>query len=85
MITREVLDKTCRELAPRLDATLHAQTGERMGFLVFLFNFGDPGDDSYLSYVSNAQRDDMIKVVEQWLARQKAGLATDPLGPRIRG
>lgn len=85
MIAREVLDKTCRELAPRLDATLHSQLGERVGFAVLIFNFGEPGDDQFISYVSNAQRDDMIKVLKQWLARQEVGLASDPRGPKARG
>ena len=85
MIGREVLDKTVRELAPKLDATLHAQLGERMGFTLFIFNFGEPGEDDFVSYISNAQRADMIKTVEQWFARQKAGITTDPLGPKVRG
>jgi hypothetical protein len=82
-VGRKDLDRVCLEIAPRLAATLHSQLGERMGFTLFIFNFGDPGKDDFVAYVSNTQREDMIKAVEQWLARQKAGLTTDPPGPKL--
>lgn len=84
-VQRKDLDRVCREIAPRLDATLHAQVGERMGFALLIFNFGEPGEDEYVAYVSNTQREDMIKAIEQFLARQKVGLTTDPPGPQARG
>ncbi len=79
-IPRKQLDETCRLLAPRLDATLHAQHGVKTGFVLMVFDFGDGG---HLAYVSNAQRDGMIGAVREWLARQEAGLMTDPPGPKV--
>lgn len=53
-----------------------------MGFALFVFDFGERGN---LAYCSNAEREDMIKTVEEWLAKQQAGLTTDPPGPRGQG
>jgi len=39
----------------------------------------------YLAYVSNVNREDMIKTVKEWLARAESGLMTDPPGPRAKG
>lgn len=82
MPTRFQLKDSARLLAPHLDKALAEAHGERIGFVVFLFDFGSDGS---LAYISNAQRPDMIKAVEEWLARQKSGLESDPLGPRAEG
>ena len=39
------------------------------GFILMCFNFGQQGN---LSYVSNAHRDDTIRVLREWLKRQGA-------------
>lgn len=60
--------------------------GFRIGVAFFLFRFsGDGPGDSNTCYGSNAQREDMIKAVREWLDRQEAGLISDPLGPRAQG
>jgi len=74
-----------REAAIRLthaaDVALTGYLGQRVGFAVFVFDFGDGGN---VGYASNAQRDGMIAAVREWLARQDAGLESDPLGPRAK-
>ena len=76
------LEGAMQPLAAALDNALPDLVGtdERVGFLVMLFEFGKEG--GYLAYASNGDRDDMIKTVEEWLARAKTGLMTDPRGPR---
>lgn len=78
-LTREALEQSARKIAGELDQALAAVHGQRVGFTLFLFGFGAHEN---IAYISNSQRADMIRTVEEWLARQKAGLATDPPGPR---
>lgn len=40
------------------------------GFALFIFEFGAT---SRINYISNAQREDMMKAVSQWLAQQNEG------------
>lgn len=82
MIDRRKLALASQQVAASLDRALPQMLGttERVGFVVFLFDFG--GDGSNLAYISNGTRETMISAVREWLARQEAGLATDPPGPR---
>jgi len=79
MITRQQLETEARTLMGYLE---HKFGRQKVGLMLLVFEFGDQGN---LAYISNAQREDMIAVVEEWLARTKAGLATDPPGPRGEG
>ncbi len=80
--SREQLEQSARRLAQAIDEALNEKRQQgRVGFALFLFDFGEGGN---LSYVSNAQRADMVKNVEEWLGRQRAGLVTDaPDGARL--
>ena len=60
------MEAEARTLAKLLDKGLQGQFGERMGFTLFLFTF----DGSELTYISNAQRPDMILAIKEWLAKQ---------------
>lgn len=56
-----------RELGRQLKAELEdTTTGPPMGFALWIFDFGDGG---FLSYVSNARREDMIKMLREHLKR----------------
>jgi hypothetical protein len=77
-ITRQALEQLSREL---LGYAIH-KLGKSIGVTLFVFDFGDRGN---CAYISNSNRDDMIGVVKEWLAREEAGLATDPPGPRGEG
>jgi hypothetical protein len=68
---RKKLEERSRAVARRITEAL--PTGA--GFALFVFDFGAKGN---LAYVSNAKRDDMIAAVKEWLAKQEAGVFTDP-------
>ena len=78
MITRYALERLSREL---IGYAIH-KLGKHVGVTLFVFEFGDRGN---AAYISNADRADMIAVVKEWLAREEAGLVTDPPGPRAQG
>jgi hypothetical protein len=58
----------CEEKLRALWARLAPMLPPGIGVALFLFDFGDTGG---LAYVSNAQRDDMVRVIEEWLAKVK--------------
>lgn len=60
---RAAIDAARRELPPGVGVTL------------FAFDFGGGGG---LAYISNAQRDDMVIAVREWLATQGQGRRTKP-------
>lgn len=74
-ITRQDLEELQREL---MSYAIH-KLGEDIGITLVLSTFGESG---YMSYISNVDREDMIKCLEEWIAKVKAGLSTDPLGPK---
>ena len=81
-LRRDELESTVRAVADALDCAMPEMLGERVGFVVMLSEFHAGG---YLAYVSNVNREDMIKTVKEWLARAVSGLMTDPPGPRAKG
>ncbi len=83
-ITRQQLRHDCMIIAPGLDQALAEKHGQRVGFVLMLFDFTDErGGDGSLAYISNADRAGMIGAVKEWLARQEAGVTSDPPGPKI--
>lgn len=81
-IGRKALEGSQRELMRMLELELHRMFGRKVGCTLFLFDFGDGGN---IAYISNAEREGMIGTVREWLARQEAGLTTDPPGPKVEG
>ncbi len=67
-VTPEQLEVACKKVGQALEETLPKLVGvdERLGFAVFLFDFGDRGS---IAYVSNAKRNDMITAVKEWLVQ----------------
>jgi hypothetical protein len=63
---RLALERRVRELAELLEREVPRTTG--VGFALFLFDFGAGGA---ISYISNAQRETMVRTVREWLARQE--------------
>ena len=49
-------------IAQDLDKELQRVNGEKLGFAVFVFEFGKPG---IANYISNAPREDMITALEE--------------------
>ncbi len=56
------LEADARKLADQLRAQLPAN----IGFTLFLFDYGDTGN---MTYISTAQRDDMVEVIRNWLKK----------------
>lgn len=64
-IDRAILDEINAKLAPAIGATLHEMAGEKLGFVLFTFKFGGPGEDA--AFISNADRDDLKAAVKELL------------------
>jgi hypothetical protein len=64
------LEEQARDIAGMLDHGMNP-TGERkVGFALLMFAFGDAPQPA--TWISNADRGDMIRAVEEWLERAKA-------------
>lgn len=61
---RDEIEAKCRELAPIIDRRLPPGCG----FALLIFNFGERGG---MAYISNAERESMIKGIEEWLQSVK--------------
>jgi len=67
-LTLEEMEVQGREIARALTGALPAQTG----FAVMLF---DLGEGKNLTWISNARREDMVKVLDEFKERLKHGAA----------
>ncbi|HEU5276808.1 MAG TPA: hypothetical protein VFU97_24340 [Xanthobacteraceae bacterium] len=66
MTRREELEAICAMLGKSLADELNdTTTGPPMGFLLMLFDFGPKG---FNAYVSNANREDMIRLLREQIA-----------------
>ena len=63
---RLILEQECRRLA---DVVKRELPPGQQGFGLFLFDFGAGGN---IAYVSNADRQDMIRAMREWIERQEA-------------
>lgn len=64
---REPLE-TAEVYAQRLARILKSAMPQGWGFLLFLVSFGEKG---FTTYVSNCDREDAIRMVEEWLKTVK--------------
>jgi hypothetical protein len=60
------LEKVTREIGGIIGDAVRQTAGPGVGFCLMLFDFGPRGA---LSYLSNAERDDMIKVLDEFKTR----------------
>jgi hypothetical protein len=69
-VTPAQLEAPLKQIAKALEEALPKMVGvaERVGFAVFLFDFGPKGS---MAYVSNASREDMMAAVCEWLDLQE--------------
>lgn len=65
-LNRQQLEETCRGYADAFRDVVP----DGVGFTIFLFDFGTGGNTAY---VSSADRADMVRLIEEWLRRQKGG------------
>jgi hypothetical protein len=71
-VTREELENLIRGFASALEQSLHELTGQKIGYCLMLFDFGDSGS---LAYGSNADREDMIKTLAEFRQKLQASRA----------
>lgn len=65
--TREELELICKMMGKALhDEISNKSTGKPFGFLLLMFDFGP---DGFCAHVSNARREDMIKLLREHLAK----------------
>jgi len=69
--------KVAREIAELLGDVVHTQSDGKFGYALFIFDFGENGS---CSYMSSADRAGVLGMIKEWVARQEAGLYTDPPG-----
>lgn len=72
------LETTAREIARLLDGCIQRSMHVRCGFAFLLFSFEGPE----MTWVSNADRVDMVKALRELLARWEAGTADELSRPR---
>ncbi len=46
---------------------------ERVGFALFMFDFNEKG---WMTYASNATREDMLEALKEFIAKEEAGIVT---------
>lgn len=70
----ESLETICRDIGRLIQG---AMPGTGVGFALLMFDFGGGG---HLTYVSNAQREDMIKALYECIANLQHGLDQPHVG-----
>jgi hypothetical protein len=65
MQMRLLLERQCRSIAEALRPVMPAG----IGFILFLSDYGERGN---VAYVSTIERDDVIKLLHEWLDREDA-------------
>jgi hypothetical protein len=67
---QEEYKQVMNSLGRLLDGVLNPGTGpKRTGFALLVFPFGQPNGEHRSNYVSNANRDDMIATLKEFIAR----------------
>jgi hypothetical protein len=75
----EELERQAREIGRVLKRVLDGTFGARaVGFALLLFDYGEGG---HMTYVSSADRQDMIKALEEALGHLRAGTDSPPVPP----
>jgi len=84
-VTQERLEKQAREIASAMDVAINGDVpkAERLyGFALLMFSFGDPPQPA--TYISNGEREDMIRAIEEWLSRIKGQEPASPPADPLR-
>lgn len=67
------IESRARAIAKLLDTQIHATTTEKYGFALLIFSFQGPE----LTYISNAERADMIQALRELLEKWETGNMSD--------
>jgi hypothetical protein len=79
MIPLADLEQTARDIGGVIAEAIRKSRGHgKVGFALMLFDFGAGGNSTY---VSNAERQDMILALEELLGHLKAGTDAPPIPP----
>lgn len=79
----ERIEAAARGMADSIDHALDQAMegdGQRVGFALFLFTFGEGG---WMTYVANAKREDMIASVLEFVGRQEVQPEVQAIEERI--
>jgi len=68
-----------RDIGRLLDKSLNPNGVKVTGFVMLMFDFGIPAPTSRISYLSNAQREDMLCAMKEFIANAE-GRVTDETG-----
>ena len=66
------MEATCREIGHMIGGAIDSIGDEHHGFALMVFSFDGPE----FTWISNAQRDDMIRALEEFIAKYRSGEAT---------
>lgn len=75
---RELVEAVTKKILSRVRDDLDFLKSHGYGVTIFAFTF-EPGA---MAYISTSDREDMIRMLKEWIAYQEAGLTTEPRGPR---
>lgn len=73
MNQEEIVKSKLQEIARKVDNELP----EDFGFIVLTFKFNAKPDTAQMMYVSNANRDDVIKAMEEFIQKTKGNYGND--------
>lgn len=64
------MEKSARHIGDVLKAYLQDQFGGKVGFTLFLYDFGEGGT---MTYLSTSQRGDMIRALREFIEKHETG------------
>lgn len=70
--TNEFVKSKMQKIAKKVDEELP----NGYGFVVLAFNFGE-GKDNEMMYVSNANRQDIVKAMKEWIKKIEENFGND--------
>ena len=73
MNQEEIVKSKLQEIARKVDNELP----EDFGFIVLTFKFNAKPDTAQMMYVSNGNRDDVIKAMEEFIQKTKGNYGND--------
>ncbi len=69
----EIVKSKLQEIARKVDNELP----EDFGFIVLTFKFNEKPDTAQMMYVSNANRDDVVKAMDEFIQKTKGNYGND--------
>ena len=64
----EDLVEVMKDLGRMMAGAIEDEAGRAMGFMLMVFDFGEGGT---MSYISNANREDVIKTLQEFIDKHK--------------